>query len=74
MTTATMPKKQIPARIDSEVLEALKLASEASNISIARYLEDLVISNLKASGRLPIDFMPSKPKWGGKREKKKSPN
>ena len=74
MTIATMPKKQVPARIDTEVLEALRLASDAAGMSIAKYLEDLLVNNLKTSGRLPMDFLPSKAQWGGIRNKKTEPS
>lgn len=63
-----MQKKQVPVRLDTEILEALRLAAESSKVSIAKYLEDLVIVNLKASGRLPMDFSPVRPQWGGDRK------
>ena len=70
MTIATMPKKQVPARLDTEILEALKLASEEAQVSIAKYLEDVLIRKLQDIGKLPMDFSPSKPQWGGLREPK----
>ena len=70
MTCHTMPKKQVPARLDTEILEALRLAAESSKVSIAKYLEDLLVVNLKSSGRLPMDFSPARPQWGGDRKSK----
>ena len=70
MTAHTMTKKQVPARLDTEILEALREAAESSEVSIAKYLEDLLVNDLKKMGRLPIDFSPTRPKWGGDRKSK----
>jgi hypothetical protein len=65
-------KKQIPARIDAEIIEALRVASEETGLSIAKYLENLLVINLKSAGHLQMDFTPSKANWGGPRKKKSS--
>ena len=70
MTAHIMTKKQVPARLDTEILEALREAAETSKVSIARYLEDLLVDDLKKLGRLPMDFSPTRPKWGGDRKSK----
>lgn len=70
MSAHTMSKKQVPARLDTGILDALSLAAESSNVSIAKYLEDLLMVNLKSSGHLPMNFVPVRPKWGGDRKSK----
>lgn len=69
MTTAAM-KKPFATRLDENILKALSKAAEKKGVTIAKYLEQLLISNLKVAGTLPDDFKPEKTNWGGKREKK----
>ena len=68
MTTATMTKRQLATRIDSAVVDALSQAAEDKGISIAKYLERLLIHELTTAGKLPMGFKVSKSNWGGKRQ------
>lgn len=69
MTTALV-KKPFATRLDEQILEALSEAADLKGVSIAKYLEQLLIHNLKIAGTLADDFRPQKTNWGGKREPK----
>ena len=66
MITALV-KKPFATRIDEQILGALSEAADQKGVSIAKYLEQLLIHNLKIAGTLPDDFKPKKTNWGGKR-------
>jgi hypothetical protein len=73
MNSAAMPKRQIPARIDGEILDLLRVLSDEASMSLSRYLENMLMDSLKTSGKLPQSYKPLKPQWGGKRAKKTDP-
>ena len=66
MITALV-KKPFATRIDEQILGALSEAADQKGVSIAKYLEQLLIHNLKIAGTLPDDFKPQKTNWGGRR-------
>ena len=63
----TLVKKPFATRIDEQIQQALSEAADQKGVSIAKYLEQLLIHNLKIAGTLPDDFKPKKTNWGGKR-------
>ena len=63
----TLVKKPFATRIDEQIQQALSEAADQKGVSIAKYLEQLLIHNLKTAGTLPDDFKPKKTNWGGKR-------
>ena len=70
--TTTIVKKPFATRLDEEILKALSEAADNKGVSIAKYLEQLLISSLRTAGTLADDFAPQKNKnWGGDRSKKK---
>ena len=70
--TTTIVKKPFATRLDEEILKALSEAADNKNVSIAKYLEQLLINSLRTAGTLADDFAPKKNKnWGGDRSKKK---
>jgi hypothetical protein len=69
--SSNVVKKPFATRLDEQIICALSEAADRKGMTIAKYLEQLLISNLKVAGTLDDDFAPKKTNWGGKREKKK---
>ena len=69
MATALV-KKPFATRLDEQIMEALSAAADQKGVSIAKYLEKLLINDLKTAGTLADDFKPPKTNWGGKRQAK----
>ena len=58
LSSIDMPRKPTSYRIDERILTALEQASREGNISVNRYLENLLFSHLKQVGKIAMGEEP----------------
>jgi hypothetical protein len=56
--TIEMPRKAVSYRIDERILSALEAVAKDGNISVNRYLENLMLSHLKGIGKIDMGLQP----------------
>ena len=67
-------RRSFSVYVDGRAIDGIRRAAKKSNLSLNRYMEELLMGHSKAVGEVPIDISPLARSWGGKREKKESPN
>jgi hypothetical protein len=56
MTTATMPRKRTTLTLDTAAIDAITNLAKRSNMSLARYVEAIMVTEAKVKGELPHDY------------------
>ena len=58
MTTQNMSRRAAAYRLDGRVLSAIARLALKSNMSVNKYLENLLFAHGKILGEIPIDALP----------------
>ena len=68
MTAQNMPRRAAAYKLDGRVLGAIARLALKSNMSVNKYLENLLFAHGKILGEIPIDALPLGETRGHKRK------